>query len=35
VDGRLGLTLFTTTEVFWTNQHGEHVKTARDVLIRY
>jgi len=35
VVGRLGPTLFTTTEVTWTNQPGERVKTSRDVLIRY
>jgi N-terminal half of MaoC dehydratase len=34
-EGRLGLMLFTTTEQRWTNQHGELIKTQRDVLIRY
>jgi hypothetical protein len=33
--GRLGLTLFTTTETTWTNQDGEMVKTTRGTGIRY
>jgi hypothetical protein len=33
--GRLGLTLFTTTESSWTNQNGKVVKTSRGTLIRY
>jgi hypothetical protein len=33
--GKLGLTLFTTTENRWTNQNGELVKTTRGTLIRY
>jgi hypothetical protein len=32
---RLGLTLFTTTEVAWTNQEGAMVKRTRITLIRY
>lgn len=33
--GRLGLMLMSTTEDTWTNQKGEMVKKARNVLIRY
>ena len=33
--GRLGLMLMSTTEDTWTNQKGELVKKARNVLIRY
>jgi hypothetical protein len=32
---RLGPTLFTTAEHTWTNQHGEHVRTRRNTLIRF
>ena len=32
---RLGLTLLTTTETRWTNQHGELVKIKRSIGIRY
>ncbi len=34
-EGRLGLMLFTVTEMRWTNQDDALVKTERDVLIRY
>ncbi len=33
--GRLGLTLFSITEIRWTNQRGERVKTRRSIGIRY
>lgn len=33
--GRLGLTLFSITEIRWTNQNDELVKTRRSVGIRY
>jgi hypothetical protein len=33
--GRLGLTLFTSTETTWTNQDNEVVKTTRGTLVRY
>lgn len=33
--GRLGLMLFTISEVRWTNQRDEWVKTTRSTLIRY
>jgi acyl dehydratase len=33
--GRLGLTLFSSTENRWTNQRGELVKTRTSVSIRY
>jgi hypothetical protein len=33
--GRLGLMLITLTEVTWTNQRGEHVRTSIDTSIRY
>jgi N-terminal half of MaoC dehydratase len=33
--GRLGLMLITLTEVVWTNQRGEHVRTSIDTSIRY
>jgi N-terminal half of MaoC dehydratase len=33
--GRLGLTLFTTTETAWSNQNGESVKVTRGTGIRY
>ncbi|MDQ7909357.1 MaoC family dehydratase N-terminal domain-containing protein [Phytohabitans sp. ZYX-F-186] len=33
--GRLGRMLITVTEVAWTNQRGETVRTGRDTSIRY
>ncbi len=33
--GRFGLTLYTTTEIEWRNQHGEPVKTRMAIGIRY
>ena len=33
--GRLGLTLFTYTEIRWENQHGELVRTRTSINIRY
>ena len=34
-EGRNGLTLYQNTEVEWTNQDGEHVKTRTSTGIRY
>ena len=34
-EGRLGLMLFTASEVEWLNQRGDRVKTSRMTLIRY
>jgi len=34
-EGRLGLMLFTITELTWTNQRNEFVKLTRQSLIRY
>jgi hypothetical protein len=33
--GRLGLTLYSTTEDRWTNQNGELVKSRKSISIRY
>ena len=33
--GRLGLTLFTFTEILWENQRGELVRRRTSVNIRY
>ena len=33
--GRLGLMLFTYTDIEWTNQRGEWIKTTRSTGIRY
>ncbi len=32
---RLGLTLFSTTEIRWTNQNGEAVRVRRQISIQY
>jgi len=34
-DGRLGWTLYTTTEIEWRNQKDELVKTRMSIGIRY
>ena len=34
-DGRIGWTLYTTTEIEWRNQNDEHVKTRMSIGIRY
>ena len=34
-DGRLGWTLYTTTEIEWRNQDDDRVKTRMSIGIRY
>jgi N-terminal half of MaoC dehydratase len=34
-EGRLGLMLFTVSEIIWANQHGQDVRRYKQILIRY